>query len=230
MSIAAPSVKRPWALVGVATAILVVLVAALVLTDLPGERLLSPGAQNDPSILPSRDLPQAAWRIKTHPAGVMNKVTKAQAARIQRQRPQVAALVRDVYDAVLLHPGRLRATLAANFTPAAASALRRSGVAVSEAGVVSTTRRKATIGIQAAGGPTLAIATVRLEASHAARPDRPIAHDATLWMERGKKGWKVVAFNVTQRPVPAAGARGGGDDAKNKQQNNKKPGGKKNRG
>ena len=228
MSIAAPSVKRPWALVGIAAAILVVLVAALVLTDLPGERLLSPGARDNGSISADRELPQAAWRVKTHPAGVMDKVTKAQAARIQRQRPQVAALVRDVYDAVLLHPGRLRATLAENFTPAAASALRRSGVVVSEPGVVSTTKRRAKIGIQAAGGPTLAIATVRLEASHAARPDRPIAHDATLWMERGKKGWKVVAFHVNQRPVPVR-TDGGRGDAK-KQQNSKKPGDKKNKG
>lgn len=228
MSIAAPSIKRPWALVGAAAGILLALVAALVLMDLPGERLLSPGADDQSPTSQSSDLPQAPWRIKTHPAGVMDKVTKAQAARIQRQRPQVASLVKKVYDAMLLHPGRLRSTLANHFTPAAAAALRRSGAAAPQAGVVTTTKRRAEIGIQAAGGPTLAIGTVSLEASHADRPDRPIAHEATLWMERGKHGWKVVAFNVDQKPLSETG--GPGDKATPKNRPAKKPANGKKRG
>ena len=206
MSIAAPSIKRPWAVAGVAAAIVLALALALVFMDLPGERLLSPGADGE-ATRQNNDLPQAPWRIRTHPAGVVDKVSKAQAARIKQQRPQVTALVKRVYDALLLHPGRLRSSLAENFTPAAAAALRRSGAAVSEAGLVSTAKRKAEIGIQAAGGPTVAIATVSLEASFAERPERVVEHQATLWMERGKNGWQVVAFEVDQGPQQATEAK-----------------------
>lgn len=204
MSIAAPSIKRPWALVAAAAAILLALVAALVFMDLPGERLLSPGA-DEAAPAGTRALPQAPWEIRTHPAGVVEKVTKAQAARIRRQRPQVTSLVKRVYDALLLHPGRLRSALAENFTPAAAAALRRSGAVVPEAGLVSTAKRKAEIGIQASGGPTLAVAAVSLEATFANDPKRTVDHHATLWMERGKDGWQVVAFEVDQGPKQAAG-------------------------
>lgn len=213
MSIAAPSIKRSWAVAGLAAAVLFALVAALVFMDLPGERLLSPGA-GDSTTEQDRDLPQAPWQIKTHPAGVVDKVSKAQAARIKQQRPQVTSLVKKLYDALLLHPGRLRSALSENFTPAAAAALRRSGAVVPEAGVVSTAERRADIGIQAAGGPTLAIATISLEATFADRPERVIDHEATLWMERGKDGWQVVAFEVEQGPEPTPDATKPGPNGK----------------
>lgn len=229
MSIAAPSIKRPWALVGLASAILLALIAGLVFMDLPGERLLSPGVGEETSTQ-SQGLPQATWRIKTHPAGVVDKVTKAQAARIKQQSPQVGSLVKKVYDAILLHPGRLPSALAENFTPAAAAALRRSGVVAPEAGVISTTKRRAQIGIQAAGGPTLAIATVSLEATFAERPERAWDHRATLWMQRGKSGWQVVAFEVDQRPQQALGGSKPDNDAKNGRHKTKKRPRKKKRG
>ena len=221
MSIAAPSIKRPWAVAGVAAAILLALAVGLVFMDLPGERLLSPGADGEAPFRQGNDLPQAPWQIKTHPAGVVDKVSKAQAARIKQQRPQVTALVKRVYDALLLHPGRLRSSLAENFTPAAAAALRRSGTVVPEEGLVSTTKRKAEIGIQAAGGPTLAIATVSLEATLAQRPERVVEHEATLWMERAKNGWQVVAFEVEQGPQRAAETKP--DKKRAKGGNNDKP-------
>lgn len=203
MSIAAPDEKRPWALAGVAASLVLLLAAGLVFLDLPGEQLLSRGGRDAPSVTGAA-LPQARWEIKTHPAGVMKKVTKAQGERIARQRPQVAAVVKRVYDAMFLRPGRLQESLRRNFTAAAATALRRSGATVAEPGIVTTKKRSARIGIQAAGGPTLAVATVSVRASLADNPLRRITHDSTLWMERRKTGWKVVAFQVDQRPVKTA--------------------------
>lgn len=216
MSIAAPDQKRSWLMVAVAVGTLFLLVTGLVFLDLPGERLLSPGGDETLASETAQALPQAPWKIKAHPAGVLGKVTKAQAARIQRQRPQVVSLVKRVYDALLVHPGRLGSTLEKTFTPAAATALRRSGAAVARAGVVTTKKRSAQIGIQAAGGPTLAVASVSVRALLADDLSRRLGHHSTLWMERGKKGWKVVAFQVDQRPLRA------GADSKKKSNKGKR--------
>ncbi len=201
MSIAAPDQKRPWALLGAAAALIFLLALALVFLDLPGERLLLSGGPNPAKRAGAAALPQARWELKAHPSGVMNKVTKAQRERIARQRPQVISLVKKVYDAMFIRPRLLRTTLRRHFTPAAAKALRRSGAAVTEPHIVLTKKRSARIGIQAAGGPTLAIASVSVRASLADEPRRRVAHNSTLWMERRDTGWKVVAFHLDQRPV-----------------------------
>lgn len=213
MSIAAPDQKRPWALLGAAAGIIFLLALALVFLDLPGKRLLSSGGPNTAKPAGAAALPQARWELKAHPAGVMTKVTKAQSERIARQRPQVISLVKKVYDGMFIRPGRLETTLRRNFTPAAAKALRRSGAAIAEPGIVITKKRSARIGIQAAGGPTFAIASVSVRASLADEPLRRVAHKSTLWMERRETGWKVVAFHLDQRPL---GRTNGGSSAKKK--------------
>lgn len=196
MSLAAPSSKRPWLLVGAGCAFLL-LVTALLLSDLPDRYLLSSGGSGEETRVTSEGVPQARWKIKTHPAGVLGGVTKAESAQIKRHRPKVVGLVKDVYDALFVDPARLEATLQSSFNADAARALRRSGAAV---GLLSTTSRSADIGIQASGRPSFAIATVSLKAVPADRTSRVLAHRSTLWMERSKRGWKVVAFDLQQGP------------------------------
>jgi len=204
LSLAAPSSRRPWlALVGVCA--LVALVAGVLLTDLPGKRLLSSGGLTGGSESEMAEaVPQARWKIA--PAKAMSHATKAQSERIRRQRPRVTALVKSVYDAMFVNPDRLGATLDRSFRTEAARALRRSGAAVQTSGLLRATSRRAEIGIHSAGRPMFAIASVSLKAEPVDGSSEPLAHSSTLWMERSKNGWKVIAFQLKQGPAAASKA------------------------
>ena len=208
MSLVAPVQRRPWIAVAAGLTLLIAVVTTLVLVDLPGRHILS-GRDDAPAV--QEAVPQAPWTIKAYPAGVTAKVTKAQEKVLAKRRPEVIALVKRVYDSLFLHPGRLDGTLEENFTQAAATALKRSGAGVAEAGAAATTLRTARIGLQASGGARLAIASVTVRA---ARPDAdaaPLRHKATLWMQRANGGWKVVAFDVDQGPIPELGGQNAGE-------------------
>jgi hypothetical protein len=82
---------------------------------------------------------------------------------------------------------------------------------------VSTTLRRARIGIQAGGARTaVAAVTVRAVGDHAGTA--PVLHRSTLWLERARTGWKVIAFDVRQGALPKApaskGKNGRGKDRK----------------
>ena len=204
MSLAAPSSRKPWlALVGVFA--LVALVAGVLLTDLPGKRLLSSGGLAGGSEGEVAEaVPQARWNIT--PAKTMSHATKAQSERVRRQRPRVTELVKSVYDAMFVHPDRLGATLDQSFRTEAARALRRSGAAVPASGLLRTTSRRAEIGIHSAGRPMFAIASVSLKAEPVDGSAEPLAHSSTLWMERSRNGWKIIAFQLKQGPETASKA------------------------
>ena len=202
MSLVAPIQRRPWIAIAAGVTLLVVLVTTVLLVDLPGKHLLS--GPSEPAA-PEAALPQAEWSIRAYPAGVTHKVTKAQEKILARRRPEVIALVKRVYDTLFVHPGRLDATLKENFSAAAAIALRRSNAGVSEADPISTTLRTAKIGVEATGGARTAVASVTVRAGRTDVDAQPLRHKATLWMQRGKGGWKVIAFDVQQGPLPADG-------------------------
>ncbi|MDP9069637.1 MAG: hypothetical protein M3N53_15035 [Actinomycetota bacterium] len=198
MSVVAPDEDRVWVVAGVSIAA-VLLVGLLLLGG--GDRAEpvvshdAPGAPRTEKLVPP---PQARWKITTHSAGVVEPVTKAQQRAVARQRPALSALVRRVYDALFVHPGRSRAVLRDTFTRRAAGAFRRSGAGVATAGVASTTLRRADIGIAPTDGARLAVATVAVRA----QADEPGAtrflHRSTLWLERSQRLWKVIAFSIDQ--------------------------------
>lgn len=200
MSLVAPIQRRPWIALAAGLTALIAIGTTLLLIDFPGKHVLS-GRGDAGDAVPEASVPQAPWTIKAYPAGVTDKVTNAQAKILEERRPEVIALIKRVYDALFVHPGRLAGTLDENFSADAAAALRRSSAGVSETGAVATTLRTAEIGVQAGGGARLAVASVTVRA---ARPDpqaAPLRHKATLWMERRNGSWKVIAFDVDQGPL-----------------------------
>lgn len=200
MSLVAPIQRKPWIAIAAGLTLLIVLATTLLLIDFPGKHVLSGGGEEG-GVVPEAAVPQAPWSIKAYPAGVTDKVTKDQAKVLEKRRPEVIALVKRVYDALFVHPGRLAGTLDENFSADAAAALRRSSAAISEPGTVATTFRSAQIGVQAGGGSRLAVASVTVRAARSDPEAAPLRHKATLWMERRNGGWKVIAFDVDQGPV-----------------------------
>lgn len=199
-SIVAPDQKRPWILIAGALALVLAVATTIALVDLPGEQLLSRrGTEPGKAAVPA--LPQATWEMSVHASGVDGKLTAAQKKAVERQRPELRALVKRVYDSLFLHPGRLEGTLKENFSEPAALALRRAGAGATEPGRVATTLRRASIGIEATGGARMAVASVTVRAG-ADGVDDPVVHRSALWLERASGGWKVVAFDVRQGPAP----------------------------
>lgn len=191
----------------IAAAIALVLAVATTITvvDIPSKQLIS-GRDSALEAVPA--LPQAAWKIRVHASGVGAKVSPAAKKSLDRQGPRLRSLVKKVYDSLFVHPNRLPGTLRQNFSGSAAAAFRRAGAGASEAGRASTTLRRARIGIEAERArAAVAAVTVRAVGDNAGAA--PVLHRSTLWLERARTGWKVVAFDVRQGAVPKAPAARG---------------------
>jgi hypothetical protein len=148
---------------------------------------------------------QAPWRVSAFPAGNLKHLRRPDKRLIRDQRPRLARFVRGLYDALFLERGAARAIVRNRFTPAAARsfvASRHLG-APPDAADVKTLARRATIGIQAPGARrAVALVRVRARGRVGARRWR-VTHESTLWLERAGRGWRVIAFDVEQRPVHA---------------------------
>ena len=199
ISVVAPLQKRPWVAIAVtvAVALLVTVVAALVVQ--PGRRLLSRGGSAVEEKAP--ELAQAPWRFDTGPAGATGKLTNQQTAALERQRGPIRSTLKSIYNGLFIDPAELRPILEKNFTGAAARSFRRSGAGIAAAGTVETTYRGAEIAMQPLDGVRRAVATVSVRAVEVGGKRGPMLHRATLWMERPKDVWKVVAFEVAQKPI-----------------------------
>lgn len=215
MSIVAPDQKKPWILIAAAIGIVVAVATTIALVDLPGERLLSRRGAEGGETPVTPELPQATWEMSIHASGVDGKLSPAQEKAVDRQRPRLRSLVMKIYDSLFVHPNRLSDTLKENFSEPAAIALKRAKAGATEPGKVSTTLRRASIGIQAGGGARLAVASVTVRAVGDGG-DRPVVHRSALWLERAKSGWKVVAFDLQQGPLADTSGAKGKAGARNK--------------
>jgi hypothetical protein len=165
-------------------------------------RTSSPTASPTP-VQPDPRIRQAPWRIHSFPAGAVAGMTKRDHRNLRRARPKIAAVVRDLYDALFLNRPSLGKTIRSRFSLPAAHAFRslhRVGPP-DAATAVKTLTRRARIGIDARSARR-AVATVKLRArglvgQHGFR----LWHEATLWLEREKRGWTVIAYDVRQRPI-----------------------------
>ena len=200
MSIVAPSQRRlVWP---VAIALTCSMAVALVLY-LPS-RTPTVDPSDTAGTIAAPGVVQAAWDMKTFPAGGagVRRMSKASKARLAAQREPITALITDVYDTLFLEPARASEVLRNGFTrPAAKQALAARFGMPRTATEVKIKRRVAQVGIHMQGANRAAARVVVAGRATIKGRRATFHHAATLWMERVRKTWKVIAFDVTQGPT-----------------------------
>ena len=200
MSIVAPSQKRlVWP---VAIALTCSMVVALLLYLPSRAPTVAPSDASDSIAAPG--VVQVDWDMKTFPAGGagVRAMSKASKARLTAQREPLVALITQVYDALFLEPARLDEVLRSGFTrPAAKQALAAELGMPRSATEVRIKRRVARVGIHMQGANRAAARVVVAGVATVKGRRAKFHHAATLWMERARKTWKVIAFDVTQGPT-----------------------------
>lgn len=144
---------------------------------------------------------QAEWKFDYSQART-GKLTKAQQARYVVQKQKATVLIQDLYDGIFLEPSRLPAVIKTSLAASAAKSLRAERLGFpSGSNDVKTIKRKAHIALDSTTTKAaIGRVTVLAKAKVGERPVK-IEHQSTLWMERDEKGWKVIAFDVKQKPV-----------------------------
>lgn len=181
--------------------IVAVLVAAAGAWVLLSQTAVDHRSQPDPPTA-APALEQAPWKIEFTAEGRFGKLSKAQREGYSNQKEKVAAVLTGIYEAVYLEPARLDEVVKASFSRDAARSLEAKGLSFpGGATEVKTTRRRAHIGLDSQKANfAVGRVTVFAEATVAER-DVNVEHHSTLWLERAKGNWKVIAFDVEQGPA-----------------------------
>lgn len=218
MSVSAPSLNKQWLVASSATLVTVVLIVAAAWGPSRSSSQALDHAEPGHGTVAAPRVEQAAWKIDTFPAGLTKKVDKHDRARFNTQRAAVTAIVREVYDALFLHPGKITETIAKDFAIRARRAVAATKAALPRgARNVQILKRTAHIGLQGnLARQAVATASISLKgetpkksygsarvgigAPSAASVPFRMVHRSTLWLERGDSGWKVIAFDLRRVP------------------------------
>jgi hypothetical protein len=148
----------------------------------------------------TQTIDQADWKVTLTRAGAGGRLPKRARERLQAQRPRLRSVVRSASDAMFLEGGKAASSY---FYGPAHGAFRRSGAGVPRgASGVRTLRRTARIAIQGTTARRAAAAITMVARGSVKGRDFRLHHRSQLWLERTKKGWKVIAFDIEQRPMP----------------------------
>jgi hypothetical protein len=203
LSISLPQDKRIW--IGGACVAVALLALVLVWVAASGGEGRSPadffggrtrGRSSERQSPPPID--HARWQIRVLRAGKPGHLSRQAKTRLEAQRSKLRASIKEAYDAIFLDPTQL----ARFFTPTAWRAFQNTNATLPwGASEVRLLWRRALIGIQASTSRR-ASAQVSVVA-RGLRDGREfkLSHRAALWLERGPKGWKIAAFDVTRRPL-----------------------------
>lgn len=193
--------KKPWLQAAVIVGIAVAVLAAATIyatrneeAQHAAERPPVERGDEPPTIVDEtgEPLPQAAWKIGVFPSTV-GRPTKAQRRIVAKHRDKLNELVREVTDAIVLRGSTegVRGRLSAP----AADRLERSKLLLPEGmGAVETLRRRARVGVDRKAAHAAAEVVVAFKGTLAAKQMK-LLQRTTLWLERGPKGWKVIAFS-----------------------------------
>jgi hypothetical protein len=187
----------------VATIVALALIAGAIVALVIGRHSSHPTtrlATEAPSPSPT-SLPQAKWRVRTFPAGVVGNVTKKDLKAVRHQAARASHAVENIYNALLLNPSDLERVTRAHFEHGAAGAFLHSRSRLPGAiNRVRTTRRSLQMGMDAKSA-SKAVATVNVSFK-ANRNSRKVKATlkSTLWLERKHRSWMVLAWRAQQRP------------------------------
>ena len=198
MSAIAESLRRQrTTLLTLAIAVVLGGAAWVVISQTTAEHLTSP---DYPEAAPAVE--QAPWRIEYSDSGKLGGLSNQEKARYAIQRKRAGDVVTDVYDGLFLDPARIDDLLKTSFSSAAASSIDVKKLGLPEGATdVTTTKRKAQLGLDAATA-NFAISEINIVIeAHVGERDVEIQHKSTLWLERMDNDWKVVAFDLEQGPV-----------------------------
>lgn len=147
------------------------------------------------------DAAQAEWKFDYSQART-GKLSKAQQAKYAVQKQKATILVQDLYDGIFLEPGRLPKVIKTSLAAEAAKSLRAERLGFpSGSSDVTTIKRKAHIALDSTTSKAAIGRVMVLAKANVGDRRVKIEHQSTLWMERDEKGWKVIAFDVKQKPV-----------------------------
>ncbi len=194
MSVMMRTERRPWVWWAVGGGILV---AALVLIGTLAVPADQPVMTSDaPAVTVGADgvaLPQASWDVGVFPAGA-GKPTKAQKAVVTAQRDDLKVLVENIYNALLME-GSVSSIKGKSITEEAGAALDRSKLLLPKGmSEVQTVKRVASIGVDTKATHAAAKVIVSFKGMLDGKPVR-MMHRSTLWLQRGPRGWKVIAYS-----------------------------------
>jgi hypothetical protein len=146
------------------------------------------------------DVPQAEWKIAARAEGAL-RIPKALKTRAEDRGAEVGTAIQQIYDAFFLDPASVPKVLKETFTRQAAAALADPGIGLpAGAEDVQTISRKAAVVVYAGtGAQATARVVVVAEGTAEGKPFR-VKHASTLWFERDDGDWRVIAFEVDQRP------------------------------
>ncbi|MFN2389876.1 MAG: hypothetical protein ABR575_09785 [Actinomycetota bacterium] len=141
---------------------------------------------------------EARWKIDSYAAG--GKVPRAERAAFRGHRARLADVIRDVYSTSLVGPPeRLRTLVAERFSPRARAAFARARLGIPAGVGIERIAGAARIGLDAAGARrAAALVTVTVRATGDEAPFT-VRQRSTLWLERDRHGWRVMAFDIDQR-------------------------------
>lgn len=189
------------------TALLAAVVAAFVLAGAIGFTLKTDNEQaKRPRVARSgrakSDEPgirQVRWKLIAFASQVPGKPTQKQKKAVRRVTPQAKRTVRHFYDALTVDRRALRGISRRLMSPPARRALRGKPVVPFGMRRVKTVKRRARIAIDPRTHDTAAAqVSLTLKADRGKKRVR-LVHTGTLWLDRGKNGWRIIAFDFSQR-------------------------------
>ena len=202
MSSIAPSARAGWRLLPAVIAVATAVIAASLLIAVIRSHPLVAATGAEPGALGPDVAAAAVWRTDSFPVGASGKLTKTESARFLNQKDRVRATVRDLSDALVVDPARLRRAAGRVMSaPARTSLLELAPTLPKGAEAITVMKRTGRIGIQA---PAFAAAAARMKIVMNATIDgRTVSwrDDFTFWLHRSQGSWQVIAFDVDRTPL-----------------------------
>ena len=200
MSTMIPGERRAWLPLAAGLSLLIAGIWGMLV--LPRREIPSSHRSTDSVGVTDPSIPQAAWEAKVFPAGILGKPSPKLKNLVAKEREEVLTTVREVYDALLLAPGKLKGLSGNAMTPAAAAALASSKLKLPDGmNDVQTTKRTARIGIQVDNGRHAAASVSVWYRGRIKDKEVKVLQRATLWLQGDGKRWLVFAFDGTQGQV-----------------------------
>lgn len=198
MSSIAPSTRLGWRLLPAVVAVAVAVIgASLLIAVLRGNPIINRDAPTTEAATGADVADAAVWRTDAYPVGASGKLSKKESARFKNQKVRVRASIRDLADAIVVHPGRLPRAAGRLMSKAAAASLLKQvpGLPKGAEGVTAI-KRTGRVGLQA---PRFAAAAAEIHIVMQATIDERLVKwrdDYRFWLQRANGEWRVIAFDI----------------------------------